>query len=115
MLKLQPTLCAFASLRDIILFKPPRDRPPHATISSILSSKNENQMKVSISLPEELVTYIDEKVKNRSQLIESLLQQWRKKQQEQEMVEACMLLDEMNLEWNDEWEQAAITDWEASG
>jgi antitoxin ParD1/3/4 len=72
-------------------------------------------MKVSISLPEELVTYIDEKVKNRSQLIESLLQQWRKKQEQQEMVEACMLLDEMNLEWDDEWEQAAITDWEASG
>jgi len=72
-------------------------------------------MKVSISLPEELVTYIDEKVKNRSQLIESLLQQWRKKQEQQEMVEACMLLDEMNLEWDDEWAQAAITDWEASG
>jgi antitoxin ParD1/3/4 len=72
-------------------------------------------MKVSISLPEELVTYVDEKVKNRSQLIESLLQQWRKKQEQQDMVEGCMLLDEMSLEWDDEWEQAAITDWEASG
>lgn len=65
-------------------------------------------MKVSISLPEELVTYVDEKVKNRNQLIESLLQQWWKKQQEQEMVEACLLLDEMNLEWNDEWNKQRL-------
>lgn len=57
---------------------------------------------------------IDGKVKNRSQFIESLLQ-WRKKQQQQEMVEACMLLDEMNLEWDNAWQQAGITDWEASG
>lgn len=51
-------------------------------------------MEVSISLPDELVSYIDAKVNNRSGLIESLLQQWRKQQQPQEMVQACLLLDD---------------------
>lgn len=72
-------------------------------------------MKVSISLSDELVAYLDKRTKNRSQLIESLLQQWRKNQEQQAMVEACIVLDEMNIGWDEEWEQAAITDWEASG
>jgi antitoxin ParD1/3/4 len=72
-------------------------------------------MKVSISLPDELVAYLDQRVENRSQLIESLLKQWRKNQEEQAMAEACILLDEMNLGWDEECEQAAIIDWEASG
>lgn len=72
-------------------------------------------MKVSISLPDELVAYLDQRVENRSKLIESLLQQWRKDQQKQAMAEACVLLDEMQLGWDEECEQAAITDWEASG
>lgn len=72
-------------------------------------------MKVSISLPDELVAYLDEQTKNRSQLIESLLQQWRKEREQQAMVEASILLDEMNVGWDEECEQAAITDWEASG
>lgn len=72
-------------------------------------------MKVSISLPDELVAYLDQRVDNRSQLIESLLQQWRKSQEEKAMAEACILLDELKLGWDEECEQAAITDWEASG
>lgn len=72
-------------------------------------------MKVSISLPDELVAYLDTKVTNRSGLIESLLQQWRKQQQIEEIAQACLLLDEQNLGWDEECEQAAITDWEASG
>jgi metal-responsive CopG/Arc/MetJ family transcriptional regulator len=72
-------------------------------------------MKVSISLPNELVQYIDGRVGNRSQLIESLLQEWRKHQEQQAMVEACLALDELNVGWGEEWEQAAITDWEVSG
>lgn len=72
-------------------------------------------MKVSISLPDELVDYLDQQVDNRSQLIESLLQQWRKTQEDQAMAEACVLLDELELGWDEECEQAAITDWEASG
>ena len=46
-------------------------------------------MKVSISLPDELVRYIDDRVENRSRLIEILLQAWRKQQEQQAMVEAC--------------------------
>jgi len=72
-------------------------------------------MKVSISLPDELVSYLDAKVNNRSGLIESLLQQWRKQQQIEEMAQACLLLDDQNLGWDEECQQAAITDWEASG
>ncbi|AFZ10403.1 hypothetical protein Osc7112_6225 [Oscillatoria nigro-viridis PCC 7112] len=75
-------------------------------------------MKVSISLPDELVRYIDDRVENRSRLIEILLQAWRKQQEQEEMVEACLLLDELSDELADEeeaWQQAAITDWEASG
>ncbi len=28
---------------------------------------------------------------------------------------ACALVDELNLGWDSEWQQAAITDWEVSG
>jgi antitoxin ParD1/3/4 len=72
-------------------------------------------MKVSISLPDAFVTYLDQRVDNRSQLIESLLQQWRKNQEDQAMAEACVILDQMKLGWDEECEHAAITDWEAFG
>jgi metal-responsive CopG/Arc/MetJ family transcriptional regulator len=81
-------------------------------ISSNLGSIN--IMKVSISLPDELVHYVDAQVDNRSRLVENLLQGWRKQQERQAMVEACLLLDQLNDE-DTEWQQAAIIDWEASG
>ncbi len=68
-------------------------------------------MKISISLPDELVRYVDERVENRSQLIESLLWDWHKKQQQQAMLSACLALDERLSVEDDEWQQAAITDW----
>jgi Arc/MetJ-type ribon-helix-helix transcriptional regulator len=74
-------------------------------------------MKVSISLPEELVRYVDDRVENRSRLVEGLLQAWRKQQEKQAMLEACLFLDELDR-LNDEeqvWQQAAIIDWEVSG
>jgi metal-responsive CopG/Arc/MetJ family transcriptional regulator len=71
-------------------------------------------MKVSISLPDDLVHYVDAQVDNRSRLVENLLQGWRKQQEQQAMVEACLLLDQLNDE-DTEWQQAAIMDWEASG
>ncbi|MBE9009009.1 hypothetical protein IQ250_02175 [Pseudanabaenaceae cyanobacterium LEGE 13415] len=70
-------------------------------------------MKVSISLSDDLIAYIDRHVENRSQLIEALLQSWRKQQEQQKLVDAALALDD--LEWNEEWEQAAITDLEISG
>jgi Arc/MetJ-type ribon-helix-helix transcriptional regulator len=73
-------------------------------------------VKISISLPNELVRYVDEQVVNRSQLIESLLSAWQKKQQQQAMLTACLILDEQTSREDDaEWQQAAITDWEVSG
>ena len=72
-------------------------------------------MKISISLPDELVQYLDGQVENRSQLIELLLRSWQRQQTQQAMVEACLALDELDLGWGEEWEQAAITDWEVSG
>ena len=72
-------------------------------------------MKISISLPNELVQYIDERVNNRSQLIESLLSAWQKKQHQQAMLAACLILDEQISVEDQEWQQAAITDWEVSG
>jgi metal-responsive CopG/Arc/MetJ family transcriptional regulator len=72
-------------------------------------------MKISVSLPQELVNYIDNRVDNRSKLIESLLLNWQKKQQQELMVAACLALDEHQSTEEAEWQQAAITDWEASG
>ncbi|MCA6553805.1 MAG: hypothetical protein IM585_17905 [Pseudanabaena sp. M135S2SP2A07QC] len=72
-------------------------------------------MKISISLPDELVHYVDDRVENRSRLIEGLLQTWRKQQEKQAMVEACLLLDELSNDEETAWQQAAIIDWEVSG
>ncbi|MCA6589536.1 MAG: hypothetical protein IM522_09885, partial [Pseudanabaena sp. M109S1SP1A06QC] len=71
-------------------------------------------MKISISLPDELVHYVDDRVENRSRLIEGLLQTWRKQQEKQAMVEACLLLDELSNDEETAWQQAAIIDWEVS-
>ncbi len=66
--------------------------------------------KISISLPDELLTYIDQKVENRSALIESLLQQWQQQQEDAALAVACALVDELELGWGSEWQNAAITE-----
>lgn len=71
-------------------------------------------VEISISLPDELLSYIDRKVENRNALIESLLEQWRKQQEDEALDRACVLVDEMALGWDEEWQTLAITDWEAS-
>lgn len=71
--------------------------------------------KISVSLPDELVNYIDERIDNRSALIEQLLRQWQQQQQDIALAEACMAIDELELGWEPLWQDAAITDWEASG
>lgn len=72
-------------------------------------------MKVSISLPDDLVSYIDDRVENRSRLVEGLLQNWRSQREKQAMVDACLLLDDHTNHEDEAWQQAAITDWEVSG
>ncbi|MEH2070807.1 MAG: ribbon-helix-helix domain-containing protein [Nostoc sp.] len=71
--------------------------------------------KISISLPDELLTYIDQKVENRSALIENLLKQWKQQQEDNALAIACSLVDELELGWESEWQNVAITDWETSG
>lgn len=71
--------------------------------------------KISISLPDQLLTYIDQKVENRSALIESLLEQWQQQQEDAELAAACALVDELGLGWGSEWQNVTIADWEASG
>jgi metal-responsive CopG/Arc/MetJ family transcriptional regulator len=72
-------------------------------------------LKISVSLSPELVQYIDNCVDNRSKLIESLVLNWQKSQQRESMVSACLALDEQQSTEENEWQQAAITDWEVSG
>lgn len=69
---------------------------------------------ISISLPDELLTYVNQKAPNPSALIEALLKQWRKQQENQALAEACKLIDELDLGWDEEWQAQAITDSEAS-
>lgn len=71
--------------------------------------------KISISLPDDLVQYVDAQVGNRSALIEQLLEQWRMRQEDLALAEACAAVDELNLGWEPEWQSTAITDLEASG
>jgi Arc/MetJ-type ribon-helix-helix transcriptional regulator len=71
--------------------------------------------KISISIPDELLVYLDQKVENRSALVEILLRQWKKQQEDEALAIACELVDELGLGWDEEWQNAAITDWEASG
>jgi hypothetical protein len=70
---------------------------------------------ISICLPDDLLIYINQKAQNPNSLIESLLQQWRKQQENEALAAACQLIDELNLGWDEEWQTQAITDWEASG
>lgn len=71
--------------------------------------------KISISLPDDLLQYLDTQVENRSALIEVLLRQWQQQQKDESLAQACAVVDELDLGWDSEWQQQAITDWEASG
>jgi metal-responsive CopG/Arc/MetJ family transcriptional regulator len=71
--------------------------------------------KISISLPNELVQYVDTHVENRSALIETLLEQWKLNQEDMVLAEACAAVDELELGWDSEWQALAISDMEASG
>ena len=70
---------------------------------------------ISISLSDDLLTYIESKVENPDALIESLLQKWQQQQEKQALAEACEMVDKLNLGWEEEWQTQGITDWEASG
>jgi antitoxin ParD1/3/4 len=70
---------------------------------------------ISISLPDELIDYLDRKVEDKSSFIASILQEWQKQQEAEEFARSCAIVDELELGWAEEWEIAAIIDSEASG
>ncbi|GFE70471.1 hypothetical protein [Chroococcus sp. FPU101] len=70
---------------------------------------------ISLTVSDELLQYLVQKVDDPNILIESLLQEWRKQEEDQELAQACKLVDELKLGWDNEWQQAAFTDWEVSG
>jgi hypothetical protein len=76
-----------------------------------LEAHRKSLMKISVSISDDLVAYLDAQVDDRSQLIEELLQQWRKNKQNQEMIQACLLSDEYMAEEWQMWETAEITDY----
>lgn len=80
-----------------------------------MGSNVSSMAKISISLPDDLLIYLDGKVENRSALIESLLKKWRQQQEDEVLAQACALVDEMSLGWDTQWQNQVITDWEASG
>ena len=70
---------------------------------------------ISISLPDELVHYLEQKVGDKNLLITSILQQWQRQQEDQELAQACSIIDELDLGWTEEWQTVAIMDLEVSG
>ena len=71
--------------------------------------------KISVKLSDELLAYLDQKVSNRNDLIEKLLVQWKSQLEDEELAQACAIVDQLGLGWQEEWQQAAIIDWEVSG
>ena len=69
---------------------------------------------ISISLPDELVHYLNQKFEDKNLLITSILQQWQQQQEDQELAQACSIIDELDLGWTEECQTAAIMDLEVS-
>ncbi|MGB7417402.1 MAG: hypothetical protein WA902_24610 [Thermosynechococcaceae cyanobacterium] len=66
--------------------------------------------KISVAVSKEWLTYLDQNVDNRNALIEALRSQWRKQREDQEFAQVCVLVDDLELGWDHQWQQAAITD-----
>jgi Arc/MetJ-type ribon-helix-helix transcriptional regulator len=67
--------------------------------------------KVSISISDDLLAYIDQKVDDRSALLESLVKLWQEQQEDQALAEACKVVDQLGLGWDESCQSAMITDW----
>lgn len=70
---------------------------------------------ISISLPDELLNYLDPKIEDKNLLITAILQQWQRQEEDQELAQACSIIDELDLGWTEEWQTVAIMDLEVSG
>ncbi len=70
--------------------------------------------KISISIPEEMIDFIDEQGKNRSKTIVTILEDFRRKKREEELEKAYKEFDDFCREddkdfWQD-WERSACED-----
>jgi hypothetical protein len=68
-----------------------------------------------VSISDDLLAYMDHKVDNRSALLEFLVKLWREQQEDQALAEACRVVDQLGLGWDEACQSAMITDWEVSG
>ncbi|ACK68947.1 conserved hypothetical protein [Gloeothece citriformis PCC 7424] len=68
--------------------------------------------KIALFLPDELLNYLQEKGKEPKALIETLVQEWRQQNQIEELAQACAIIDQLELGWTQEWQQAVIKDFQ---
>jgi metal-responsive CopG/Arc/MetJ family transcriptional regulator len=79
--------------------------------------------KISVHLDSKRLKELDELVenipdlakRNRSALLAQLIKQAASKHKREQMLEAAVALEELNLGWNEEEENCAIIDMEVSG
>jgi hypothetical protein len=60
------------------------------------------------------ISSVNHKTSNPSVLIASLLQEWRKQQEIQALAEACKLIEELDLGWDEECQTQGIAGAEIS-
>jgi len=69
--------------------------------------------KVSVSLPEDIIEFLDEQGKNRSKTLVTILEDYKKKKFEEKLAsdyeEYSNLYEKDDKEWKD-WEKAALED-----
>ncbi len=66
--------------------------------------------KISISIPDDIVNFIDKQGKNRSKTIVTILDEFKKNKQNEELAKAYEEYSEFCKEETNEWEETAIKD-----
>lgn len=66
--------------------------------------------KISVSMPEDIIQFLDEQGKNRSKTIVTILQDFKQQKEEKELEKAYEEYAEFYGEELKEWEEAALID-----
>jgi metal-responsive CopG/Arc/MetJ family transcriptional regulator len=70
--------------------------------------------KISVSISEEILEFIDSQWKNRSKAIVSIIQEYKKKKEQEELEKSYeeyeAFCKENNNDWLNEWENSSIKD-----
>ncbi|MDB9314319.1 hypothetical protein PN462_14490 [Spirulina sp. CS-785/01] len=80
-------------------------------MTNLLELKNEIQQLPPDEI-QQLAQWIQEYL---GDVLDDPIEAKQKQQEDQKLAEACALVDELELGWESEWQQVAITDSEASG